>query len=112
MKRFFSSVSMILLGFICNCAQSSTLDTEHANSQLFSAASYKSRECGNPIPTQALYVVSDNVPQRNIDLCTYAILRTSCPFDSFPTVCVLIYLEELGSFPKFINFGDLVNEKL
>lgn len=112
MRSFWNLLIPAMLGVVLSCVQTNDLDTDHANSQLFSAASYKARECGNPIPSQYLYVISDKVPQRNVDLCTFAIMRTSCPFDSFPTVCVLIYLEEFGSVPKYLNFGDIVNEKL
>ncbi|MCC5815997.1 MAG: hypothetical protein JJT78_14695 [Leptospira sp.] len=104
--------TIVILSTLINCTNQETLNSDQVNSQLFSAASYKARECGDPIPSQFLFAISDNVPQRNVDLCTFAILRSECPFSGFPLVCVLIYLEEAGSIPPPLNFGDFINEKL
>jgi hypothetical protein len=111
--RYISIIfSIAIFSYLVSCINQETLDSDQVNSQLFSAASYKARECGNPIPSRFLFAISDNVPQRNVDLCTFAILRTECPFTGFPQVCVLIYLEEAGSIPPPLNFGNFINEKL
>lgn len=108
----FYFLVFVLGWFSASCIAQENLEQEEANSQIFSAASYKARECGNPIPDPYLYVISKEVPQRNIDLCTFAILRTTCPLNSFPAVCILIYLDELGDIPQPLNFNDFVNDKL
>lgn len=110
MKEIFY-VLTILASILSNCTVEETLKSGDANSQIYSAISYKAKECGNPIPEEYLYVVSDKVPQRNIDLCTFAILRTNCPLNAFPQVCILIYLEEFGDIPQSLNFNDYVNQK-
>lgn len=101
-----------LVIFLFSCMQSSTLDSDHTNSQVYSAAVYKAKECGSTLPQDYLFVTSNKVPQRNVDLCTYAIMRMNCPFDGFPLVCVLLYIEEVGEFPKYLQFRDIINEKL
>ena len=118
-KIFSDSKAILNMCTVCilivvqtSCAADTTLDTDEANSQIFSAISYKARECGNPIPSQYLFVVSKKVPQRNIDLCTIAILRTDCPLNSFPLVCVMIYLEEINDIPPGLNFLDFIDAKL
>jgi len=105
-------LSLVFVAFFSSCTIQDTLTQAETNSQIFAAASYKARECGNPIPNPFLYAISKRVPQRNVDLCTFAILRSDCPFDAFPLVCVLIYLEEFGTIPKWLDFGDLVNVDL
>jgi hypothetical protein len=109
-QRFFFGLVILNFGFFSLfCAAEETLTQDQANSQILSAANYKANECGAPIPDPYLYVISPKVPQRNIDLCSIAIIRSNCPFDAFPQVCILIYLDELGEIPPFINFGDLIN---
>ncbi|WCL47691.1 hypothetical protein [Leptospira sp. GIMC2001] len=119
-QKYFNPYRRFLLSFVIGlvllsslgCVADTTLDSDEANSQIYSAISYKARECGNPIPSQYLFVVSEKVPQRNIDLCTIAILRTECPLNSFPIACVMIYLEEVREIPPGINFLDFIDAKL
>lgn len=103
---------LIFLWWFNACRIEDTLSSEETNSQIYSAANYKSRECGNPIPQPFLFALKNNVSRRNVDLCTFAIIRMDCPFDGYPIVCILIYLDELGEIPNYLDFEDFINVKL
>jgi hypothetical protein len=108
MKIYILLLFLIVLG---NCAVSDSIPQKDAQSQILSAINAKAKEC-NSIPATILPVVLD-VPQRNLDLCTIAILRSECPLVQYPLACVLIYFEKpIGQFPKLFNFNDLINTKI
>lgn len=83
-----------------------------AQSQLNAAADYKAKECkqsGPPLPP--LYVFTDQI-KRNIDLCTIAITRITCPFDGYPIICLWIYMDKpLNQIPWQFNFNTMSNQK-
>jgi hypothetical protein len=105
-------IGILLIVFtITNCAVSDTIPQKDAQSQILAAMNAKSKEC-NTTAVTILPVVID-VPQRNLDLCTIAILRSECPLVQYPLACVLIYFDKsLGEFPKLFNFNELINRKI
>ncbi|PJZ47292.1 hypothetical protein [Leptospira brenneri] len=96
----------ICLTFNCG-ATVDRVDTNDAQSQVYSAAKFASEKCGNPIPNPPLVIVTKPI-KRNLDLCTIAITRTECPFLGYPLPCTLIYLEqETGDIPWYLNFNEI-----
>ena len=99
---------LLSLCFLFVCQNVDTVASRDANSQLLSATSSKARECSLPIP-QPILVTPNPVSKRNLDLCTIAILRSECPFVRYPSICLVIYLEEpVGAIPPYLNFNDLI----
>ncbi|EOQ90227.1 hypothetical protein LEP1GSC202_0647 [Leptospira yanagawae serovar Saopaulo str. Sao Paulo = ATCC 700523] len=102
------TILLFLSVLIFNCAPGvDRVDTNDAQSQVYSAAKFASEKCGNPLPNPPLLIVNKPI-QRNLDLCTIAITRTECPFLGYPLVCTLIYLEEeTGDIPWYLNFNEI-----
>ncbi|MCG6144418.1 hypothetical protein [Leptospira bandrabouensis] len=106
--RFHTFVLLFLILFVINCGPGiDRVDTNDAQSQIYSAAKFAADKCGNPIPNPPLLVLNKPI-QRNLDLCTIAITRTECPFLGYPLPCTLIYLEqETGEIPWYLNFNEI-----
>lgn len=111
-SQMFRVFSLVVFLFLVNsCQLDTSIAASDANSQIYAAALFKSRECGGGIPQITIAV--NKVAQRNLALCTIAILRTSCPFSSFPAICLSIYDKKpLGSIPPFFDFQWIQNQKL
>ncbi|TGN00120.1 hypothetical protein [Leptospira dzoumogneensis] len=98
---------------LVDCVREDTVPQGDANSQIYAAAEYLSKKCGDPIPQHFPVAIGD-VQRRNLDLCSIAITKADCPFISYPAVCLWIYYDKpAGEIPWYLNFKDVfVDPKL
>ncbi|MCB1156361.1 MAG: hypothetical protein H7A25_21260 [Leptospiraceae bacterium] len=103
-------IFMFILLFSCRPAPS-TIPAFNAQSQINAAADYKAKQCKQEVPTPPLYVFEDQ-DKRNVDLCSIAITRMSCPFDAYPIICIGIYLDNpIPEIPWYLNFNELTKQR-
>lgn len=75
--------------FVGCLAESVSVDTSEAYSQIFAAIDYKREACGD---WPGFYLVPlDNPQQYGTDLCSLSIIREECPFDDYPVFCMEMY---------------------
>lgn len=87
------------------------ISKENAQSQIYAAADFKSKQCGTPIPQPPLLVFTDQL-QRNLDLCSIAITRMECPFNGYPIICLGLYTpESVPELPWYANFKELTKQR-
>lgn len=112
--RFCSILILLYIIFLlvyCRPAET-TVPAFDAQSQINAAADFKAKECNQPVPQPPLYVFTDQ-EQRNVDLCSIAITRLSCPFDGYPIICLGIYMPDpVPDIPWYLNFDELTKERL
>jgi hypothetical protein len=97
---------LFILAFLISCNEK-PVPAWDAQSQINAAADYKARECKQAGPPQPPLLVFTDQDSRNLNLCSVAITRTSCPFSGYPVICLGIYTtEKLGDIPWYLNFNN------
>ncbi|MCB1178210.1 MAG: hypothetical protein KDK36_11565, partial [Leptospiraceae bacterium] len=106
--RIYTSLLLFLALFLNNCVPyDDKISSWDAQSQLNAAVDFKAKECKTPSPQPPLYVFTDQ-EKRNLDLCTIAITRLTCPFNDYPIICLGIYIDSpTPDIPWYMNFNDL-----
>jgi hypothetical protein len=113
-KIFRIIVLGLTLFHFFNCLPADeNVSKEDAQSQIYFAAKYKATECGSTsIPEPPLLVFTDQL-QRNLELCTIAITRMTCPFDGYPIICLGLYTKQsVPALPWYVNFNELTKTRL
>ena len=71
----------------------------------------KRTSCIRMLPFPPLLVLHDQ-DQRNLNLCSIAITRTSCPLSAYPLACLVVYVKKpVGDIPPYINFNEFSKQK-
>lgn len=71
----------------------------------------KRTPCIRQLPFPPLLVLHDQ-DQRNLNLCSIAITRTSCPLTAYPLACLVVYVKKpVGDIPPYINFNEFSKQK-
>jgi hypothetical protein len=112
MYHFLNLCIISILIFIIGCVPvDDKIPKEDAQSQIYSAAEFKAKKCGTPIPSPPLLVFTDQI-QRNLDLCTIAITRMECPFSGYPIICLYIYSPQvIPELPWYFDFKEETNRR-
>ncbi len=121
-KQVFS-----LIFILFNCTGPALIPAWEAQSQIGAAAEFRANKCqeecrdvnkANPslcerrILPQPPLILFNDVQERNLNLCSIAITRTSCPLSTYPLACLLVYKKDnVGDIPWWVNFNQAVKDK-
>ena len=89
---------LILINLLVSCVKTDYSATGEDKKNLNIAILYKQRECGTA-PKFPLYV-QENSPGSAVQLCAFAIISESCPFENYPLICWEIYKYDIPSTGK------------
>ncbi len=73
---------------IQNCALGRDDEFQKNQDALNAVTLLKRNECGNSPPVPLFKIGKNNPPAFGINACTLAILFQSCPFDTYPLICL------------------------
>ncbi|GIX40582.1 MAG: hypothetical protein KatS3mg129_0315 [Leptospiraceae bacterium] len=86
MKRLIIILLLIFIGF---CQIEETIKDNEAYEDFLIAYLYKASQC----KTQPSYFLlfPENVSKRWFNACLFSIIRSDCPFNEYPIICLKIY---------------------
>jgi hypothetical protein len=121
-------IILIILFILNYCGPVALIPAWDAQSQINSAVEFRATRCQdecrktngdnsplcqNRVLPQPPLLLFDDVQERNLNLCSIAIIRTSCPLNAYPLICLLVYKpEQAGEIPWWMNFNESSKTKL
>ena len=68
--------------------------------------------CERRILPQPPLLLFKDVQERNLNVCSIAITRTSCPISTYPLACIFVYSkDEAKQIPWWVNFNEAAKRK-
>jgi hypothetical protein len=93
-STYFNNFIYLVIFYILslgNCALSNDVDIAEMQMDLNAATLLKVGECGTSPPFPIFKIGKSKPPEFGVRACTVAILLQSCPFTSYPLICLEYY---------------------
>ncbi len=91
--NFMKKLILILLWILLSCLiDESTIKNKDAYHDFFIAYFYKASFC-NSQPSYFL-IFPKEVNKRWLEACIFSIIRSDCPFNEYPLICLNIYKKQ------------------
>jgi len=83
---------IFMISFLSFCLSEENVKNSEAYHDFLIAYFYKASQCNNQ--PEYFLIFPKFISKRWLDACLFSIIRSECPFNDYPSVCLKVYEKE------------------